>query len=102
MNMINRAHGRTGLGAVMGSKQLKAIAVRGSSKKLRIADPELLRSYMKESLPAVKNDPHGRELAQLCQTQSPIGCKMHRGVAQTVAKRLHSAYTQLMGVTAQE
>ena len=45
---------------------------------------------------------NGRELAQLCQTQPPIGCKMHRGVAQTVANRLHSAYTQLMGVTAQE
>jgi CRP/FNR family cyclic AMP-dependent transcriptional regulator len=44
----------------------------------------------------------GRELAQLCQTQPQIGCKMHRGVAQTVANRLHSAYTQLMGVTAQE
>lgn len=45
---------------------------------------------------------NGRELAQLCQTQPQIGCKMHRGVAQTVANRLHSAYTQLMGVTAQE
>jgi CRP-like cAMP-binding protein len=45
---------------------------------------------------------NGRELAQLCQTQPLIGCKMHRGVAQTVANRLHSAYTQLMGVTAQE
>ena len=29
MNMRNRAHGRTGMGAVMGSKNLKAIAVRG-------------------------------------------------------------------------
>ena len=32
MNMANRAHGRTGLGAVMGSKRLKAIAVRGNSR----------------------------------------------------------------------
>ncbi len=45
---------------------------------------------------------NGRELAQLCQAQPQIGCKMHRGVAQTVANRLHSAYTQLMGVSAQE
>jgi aldehyde:ferredoxin oxidoreductase len=29
MSMSNRAHGRTGMGAVMGSKNLKAIAVRG-------------------------------------------------------------------------
>ena len=30
MNMVNRANGRTGLGAVMGSKRLKAVVVRGS------------------------------------------------------------------------
>ncbi len=29
INMANRAHGRTGMGAVMGSKNLKAVAVRG-------------------------------------------------------------------------
>lgn len=32
MNMSNRANGRTGLGAVMGSKHLKAIAVRGNAR----------------------------------------------------------------------
>lgn len=32
MNMSNRAWGRTGVGAVMGSKKLRAIAVRGSDK----------------------------------------------------------------------
>lgn len=37
MNMSNRANGRTGMGAVMGSKRLKAIAVRGSSKRLPMA-----------------------------------------------------------------
>ena len=30
MNMANRANGRTGLGAVMGSKKLKAVVVRGT------------------------------------------------------------------------
>ncbi len=30
MNMSNRAWGRTGVGAVMGSKKLKAIVVRGT------------------------------------------------------------------------
>ena len=38
MNMANRANGRTGMGAVMGSKNLKAIVVRGTSKKLPLAD----------------------------------------------------------------
>ncbi len=32
MNMSNRANGRNGLGAVMGSKNLKAVAVRGTDK----------------------------------------------------------------------
>jgi aldehyde:ferredoxin oxidoreductase len=38
INDINRAAGRTGLGAVMGSKKLKAIAVRGSGR-IEMADP---------------------------------------------------------------
>jgi aldehyde:ferredoxin oxidoreductase len=38
MNMCNRANGRTGMGAVMGSKNLKAIAVRGHLK-VKTADP---------------------------------------------------------------
>ncbi len=37
MNMSNRAWGRTGVGAVMGSKKLKAIVVRGK-KKVKPAD----------------------------------------------------------------
>ena len=43
MNMANRANGRTGMGAVMGSKNLKAVAVRG---KLRppLADPKALNN----------------------------------------------------------
>ena len=32
MNMRNRACGRTGMGAVMGSKNLKAIVVRGAQR----------------------------------------------------------------------
>jgi len=44
----------------------------------------------------------GLELAQLCQNHPPIGCKIHRSVAQTIATRLNNAYTQLMGVTAQD
>ncbi len=39
MNNANRANGRTGMGAVMGSKNLKAVAVRGKIKPA-IFDPE--------------------------------------------------------------
>lgn len=41
MNMSNRASGRTGMGAVMGSKNLKAIAVRGRNRPA-IADQKAL------------------------------------------------------------
>jgi aldehyde:ferredoxin oxidoreductase len=46
INMCNRANGRTGMGAVMGSKNLKAIAVRGKTKP-DIADPEALKAVVK-------------------------------------------------------
>jgi aldehyde:ferredoxin oxidoreductase len=41
MNMSNRANGRTGMGAVMGSKNLKAVVVRGSNKP-SVADKRAL------------------------------------------------------------
>ncbi|HEY64428.1 MAG TPA: aldehyde ferredoxin oxidoreductase family protein [Caldilineae bacterium] len=54
INDINRAAGRTGMGAVMGSKKLKAIAVRGTGQ-LPLADREKvmeigrwLREHFKE------------------------------------------------------
>jgi aldehyde:ferredoxin oxidoreductase len=45
MNDKHRAAGRSGVGAVMGSKNLKAIAVRGT-KGVRIADPEAFMKTM--------------------------------------------------------
>ncbi len=46
--------GRTGLGAVMGSKNLKAIVVKGS-KKLTKADEENYKQYLKEAMLEVKD-----------------------------------------------
>ncbi len=46
MNMVNRANGRTGLGAVMGSKRLKAVVVRGS-KSPKPAEPVAFRGLVK-------------------------------------------------------
>src|SRR5207244_11699955 len=46
MNMVNRANGRTGLGAVMGSKRLKAVVVRGT-KSPKPDAPELFRGLVK-------------------------------------------------------
>src|SRR5512143_132993 len=41
INMCNRANGRTGMGAVMGSKNLKAVAVRGNQRP-EVAEKEAL------------------------------------------------------------
>ncbi len=48
MNDINRAAGRSGVGAVVGSKNLKAIVVKGSSKP-EIAQAEKLKEVVKQS-----------------------------------------------------
>lgn len=46
MNMVNRANGRTGMGAVMGSKRLKAVVVRGTTPP-RPAEPDRFRELTK-------------------------------------------------------
>jgi aldehyde:ferredoxin oxidoreductase len=48
--------GRSGFGAVMGSKKLKAIAVRGTNP-LRIFEPSRLIKVAKEARSLLKNDP---------------------------------------------
>ena len=52
MNMSNRANGRTGLGAVMGSKNLKAIAVRGKQRP-ELADKSSLNELARWGAQAV-------------------------------------------------
>ncbi len=47
MNDHGRAAGRTGMGAVMGSKKLKAVAVRGSAR-VPLADPEVFDAVVRE------------------------------------------------------
>ncbi|MEE8353994.1 MAG: aldehyde ferredoxin oxidoreductase family protein [Dehalococcoidales bacterium] len=46
VNDINHAAGRTGIGAVMGSKNLRAVAVRGS-QKVPLADPAAVNAMAK-------------------------------------------------------
>ena len=58
---LSHYHGRTGMGAVMGSKKLKAVVVRGTNK-LEFADPEKLKSIAKFFIQNFKNnaDNHGQ------------------------------------------
>ncbi|MBR5510050.1 MAG: aldehyde ferredoxin oxidoreductase family protein, partial [Lachnospiraceae bacterium] len=58
MNDKDRAAGRSGVGAVMGSKKLKAIVVKASRTKLDIVhDEEALKAANKRSLEALKANP---------------------------------------------
>ncbi|MEW5722750.1 MAG: aldehyde ferredoxin oxidoreductase family protein [Thermodesulfobacteriota bacterium] len=55
MNDLGRAAGRSGVGAVMGSKNLKAIAVRGT-KGLKVADKTAFWAAMREAYSKVAHD----------------------------------------------
>ncbi len=55
MNEKDRAAGRSGVGAVMGSKNLKAITVKGSSKP-EIYDEAALQTIFKECLGKIKEN----------------------------------------------
>ena len=50
-----RAAGRTGVGAVMGSKNLKAVAVRGN-KKVNVADNERFKEVLKVTMDKIKTN----------------------------------------------
>jgi aldehyde:ferredoxin oxidoreductase len=62
MNDKHRAAGRSGVGAVMGSKHLKAVVVKGSGR-VPLADPEGFKAFNKKVLDtfreAVKETPLG-------------------------------------------
>jgi aldehyde:ferredoxin oxidoreductase len=55
MNMSNRANGRTGMGAVMGSKKLKAVVVRGKDGKraYAVADKQTLNELARKGAKAL-------------------------------------------------
>jgi aldehyde:ferredoxin oxidoreductase len=55
MNDHGRAAGRTGMGAVMGSKNLKAIGVRGKAK-VTLADPEAFKAVVRDVVAALDED----------------------------------------------
>jgi aldehyde:ferredoxin oxidoreductase len=61
----DRATGRSGVGAVMGSKNLKAIVVKGS-KGVEVARPEEMKKYVNTLLKRIKENPvTGQGLPQL-------------------------------------
>ena len=55
VNDSHRAAGRSGVGAVMGSKQLKCIAVRGT-KGVRVSDPEAFMQVARSTAELMRED----------------------------------------------
>jgi aldehyde:ferredoxin oxidoreductase len=55
MNDLDRAAGRSGVGAVMGSKNLKAITVRGTAK-VNLADEEKLKGIVKDCIKKIREN----------------------------------------------
>ena len=56
LNELKHANGRTGMGAVMGSKNLRAVAVRGSGK-IALADPEKVKEIAKRVVSLIPESP---------------------------------------------
>jgi aldehyde:ferredoxin oxidoreductase len=56
MNDTDRAAGRTGLGAVMGAKNLKAVAIRGTGRAT-LADPKKFRDFALANLAKIRKHP---------------------------------------------
>jgi aldehyde:ferredoxin oxidoreductase len=74
MNDHHRAAGRGGPGAVMGSKKLKAVVVRGTGE-VPIADPEKLKEINQSIRTAMKEGP----MAPIVQAFSQLGTGMGTG-----------------------
>lgn len=72
MNDGHRAAGRGGSGAVMGSKKLKALVVRGTGRVPEAADPELLKKVNKEIMDTIKTGP----AAEVAKGVSTLGTSL--------------------------
>ena len=66
-----RTASRGGVGAVMGSKNIKAIAVRGS-KRIEVADPDTMKEITRKHVETVKNEPKFQGFCHL-GTASAVG-----------------------------
>jgi len=72
MNDAARAFGRGGVGAVMGSKNLKAIVVKGGNIKVEINDRELLKKYVKVAQDKIKVVPITRSSLPMFGTSALV------------------------------
>ncbi|MHA1453992.1 MAG: aldehyde ferredoxin oxidoreductase family protein [Promethearchaeota archaeon] len=68
----HRAFGRGGVGAVMGSKNLKAIVVKKQTKKIPVANAELLKKLVKPAMDKIKLVPITRAALPMFGTASLV------------------------------
>jgi len=72
MNNSERAFGRGGVGAVWGSKNLKAIVVKNGKNKTQVDKPDLLKKYVQSALDKIKVVPVTRAAYPLFGTSSLV------------------------------
>jgi len=102
MNDRGRAAGRTGMGAVMGSKNLKAIAA-GGDFKVPVADETKLKSAAQEAIDTMKEDPRA-QFIHAGGTASAVDTTMWMGdvPAKYFTQGLWEPVTNLGGATMAE
>lgn len=106
----HRAAGRGGAGAVMGSKNVKALVVRGSGKRTDISDPEAFKLYTKQARKELKEEPFVDSLLSKYGTSAftasvnAVGCLPTRNWQTTTFehadKLSHEAYHEVLKVQA--
>ncbi|MDB5078190.1 MAG: Aldehyde ferredoxin oxidoreductase [Chloroflexi bacterium] len=92
MDKINR----TGLGAVMGAKNLKAIAVHGT-RDINLANTDRFLNKMKESHNAVKNDPMFIPLSRYGTTE--LFDQSHSAGALAIRNNQEGVFNRIIGVS---
>lgn len=94
LNELKHANGRAGLGAVMGSKNLKAIAVRGT-KQVEPHDPARVREITKWLVGELKSNPFCRTIAasgtaSLLESINALGALPTRNFQSGYFEKAHS------------
>jgi len=76
---LSHYHGRTGMGAVMGSKNLKSVVVRGKNR-LKFADEEKLKQFGKYFVENMKNNADNRALSKYGTSSYTFGANAAGGL----------------------
>jgi aldehyde:ferredoxin oxidoreductase len=92
MNDLARAAGRSGLGAVMGSKRLKAVAVRGNHEPL-VVHADRAKTLRKKYLPLFKT---GQDAQLMRKYGTPAYLKVLSSIGRTPIKNWRGTYVEAL------